>query len=122
MVFVQVRLPSGEPARHSRIPAMARESEHQPTRLFARHRAIIARSEVELLVKILICDSREEVQGQFALQKIPVQFSLGSERQTRQPVSAKGHADWMWSLITWPGMDAKRAVPKFSSAAALQYV
>ena len=60
---------------------MARESEHQPTRLFARHRAIIARSEVELLVKILICDSRKEVQ--FALQKIPVQFSLGSGRANR---------------------------------------
>ena len=111
MVFVQVRLPSGGPARHSRIPAMARESEHQPTRLFARHRAIIARSEVELLVKILICGSREEVQGQFALQKIPVQFSLGSGRRTRQPVSAKGHADWMWSSITYPGDGRKESGP-----------
>ena len=132
MVFVQVRLPSGGPARHSHIPAIARESEHQPTRLFARHHAILARSEVELLVKILIYDSRKEVQRSICAARNPkpsmseiglksemtvgvCQFSrhLGCGRQTRQPtcpLRATPIGCGRRSLAR--GMDAKRAIPK----------
>lgn len=59
MAFLQV-LPSGGASP----PAIARESEHQPTRLFAWHHAVtqaMLEYSVDPTFRVLICDCRKEI-------------------------------------------------------------